>query len=369
MKIGIVTFWRSEDNYGQQLQCYALQTFLKQQGHDAFLIKDIPCRKKMSQKIIHLYSNFSIKQVFFSLRYIWYNWLSNRINKRHDRNFTKFREQHIVSTEKEYTFEMLKENPPLADIYICGSDQIWNAKDISPIYFLNFGDKNVKRISYAPSFGSIKNAGNYYFKQISKWLEHFDVITVREQCGIEICKKAGREDAVCVIDPTLLLSKLDYMQLAEPVNTQNKKYLLLYLLGNNTCINIATIYEFAKKEGLEVVYVASQGRVDKYLKTYPNIGQWLFLINNAEYVITNSYHGAIFSIIMNRQFLVLPLKGKQSEMNERLFTLLNNYKMNDRLYSSNIAEITKNINYTNLNLKINDDRNCVKNRMKTWFEK
>jgi hypothetical protein len=233
---------------------------------------------------------------------------------------------------------------------------------------LDFGDENVKRISYAASFGMIKNADDNYFKQISIWLKRFDIVTVREQRGIEICKKVGRNDAVCVIDPTLLLTKSDYIQLAEYINT-DKEYILLYLLGNLTNVNIADIYEFAKKEDLEVIYVASQGRVDKYFKTYPTIGQWISLINNAKYVITNSYHGTIFSIITKRKFLVLPLKGKHSEMNDRLFTLLDNYGQKNRLYSSNIEVLKKNINYDEINLKIHDDRTYMKEQMKLWFTK
>jgi hypothetical protein len=284
----------------------------------------------------------------------------------HPRHFERFRSLYIASTEKEYTIDELRHNPPVADVYICGSDQIWSAA--SPVYFLDFGG-DVRRISYAASFGSISNNDNSYLKQISVWLKHFDAVTVREHRGVDICKKVGRDDAVCVPDPTLLLSESDYMQIAQPVETQSKAYIFLYLLGNSTSVDVKSIYAFAEKEKLEVVYVASQGRVDKYPKKYPTIEEWIFLINRAKYIVTNSYHGAIFSILMNKQFLVLPVKGFQSEMNDRLDTLFNDYQLPDSLYSANINSIKSEINYDEINLRLAEKRQWIKDKMKVWLEK
>jgi hypothetical protein len=136
MKIGIVTFWQSDDNYGQLLQCYALQTFLRQQGHDAFLIKDIPCKKSPVQKIIHLCLHFSIRQVFFSLNYRWNKWRSIGINKQHDRDFAKFRMEHIVSTDKEYTLNMLREKSSgCRYVYMRQRPNLEYQKCISDLFF------------------------------------------------------------------------------------------------------------------------------------------------------------------------------------------------------------------------------------------
>jgi hypothetical protein len=367
MKIGIITYWTSQDNYGQLLQCYALQTFLKNLGHEVFLIKDVPVKIRLTEKAVNFLQHFSTKGILRFFFHRWQMcrlWYSDRINKHHPRNFERFRSSYIASTEKVYSIDELRSNPPAADAYICGSDQIWNTA--SPIYFLDFGD-NAKRISYATSFGSVSNKDDNYFKQISVWLKHFDVVTVREHRGVGICGKLGREEVLCVPDPTLLLSKSEYMQIIQPFETHSKAYIFLYLLSNSTTVDIKSIYAFAQKEGLEVVYVTSQGRFDKYPKDYPTIGQWIFLINNAKYIMTNSYHGVIFSMLMNKSFLALPLKGEYSEMNDRLDTLFNDYQIPLSLYSSNINAIKNEIIYDEINLKLIEKREWIKNKMKIWL--
>jgi hypothetical protein len=286
------------------------------------------------------------------------------MTKVHTRKFERFRSTHIVSTRKEYTIDELRNNPPIADVYICGSDQIWSTA--SPIYFLDFGG-NSRRIAYATSFGPT-NKDDSYLKQISVWLKHFDVVTVREHRGIDICKKAGRNDAICVPDPTLLLTKSDYMQISHPIDLQNKAYIFLYLLGNSISVNLEAIYTFAKKEDLDVIYVASQGRVDKYPKKYPTVEEWIFLINKAKYIITNSYHGAIFSILMNKQFVVLPLDGEYAAMNDRVDTLFSDYPLPVNLYSTDIESIKNAINYDEINLKLIEKRQWIKDKMKGWLK-
>jgi hypothetical protein len=368
MKIGIVTYWRSIDNYGEKLQCYALQTFLKGLGHEVFLIKDTPAKTNMKRRITHFLLHFSIKKISVLFHLLYYKWRNRRVNKLdklYPRNFKSFMSQYISSTRKEYTIDILRNDPPAADIYICGSDQIWNGA--SPVYFLDFG-YNVKRMSYAASFGQANIDDENYRNQISTWLKYFDIITVREHSGVNICRKAGRDDAICVPDPTLLLLKTDYMQIVQPFDTQNKAYLFLYLLGSSISIDIKSIYVFAKKEGLEVIYVASQGRFDKYPKVYPTVGQWIFLINNAKYIVTNSYHGIIFSMLMNKPFLALPLRGKYSGMNDRLSTLFNDYKLPDCLYSSSVNSIKNGINYVDVNEMLTEKRTWIKNQMKIWIE-
>jgi hypothetical protein len=368
MKIGIVTFWRSEDNYGQILQCYALQTFLKEMGHDVFLIKDAILQKetdsfiKKNIKRIKNWRNISFKRYYMAFYYRKLEIISIKTNKLHPRNFEIFKKKYISFTDKEYTIDMLRENPPKADVYICGSDQIWGS--FSPFYYLDFGI-NTKRISYAASFGPMEKK-KALLKQISLWIKQFDIVTVRENKGLELCKKLGRQDAICVIDPTLLLTRSHYMQIMEPYNV-DKEYIFLYMLGNKTTVDIKGIYDFARKENLEVIYVASQGQKDKYDKTYPTIEQWIFLLSNAKYVITNSYHGAIFSIIMNKQFLLLPLSGFFKATNDRFHTLLTKYDLQDKLFHSDIMTIKKEIEYYRINLILEEDIEKMKKNMETWL--
>jgi hypothetical protein len=380
-KIGIVTFWRSEDNYGQLLQCYALQRFLKGMGQDVFLIKNTKdymgkgrcgAMKRKAVKLISYLFHFRFIALYDKLctliQGIKYRWGGGK-NRSYSRCFEEFRNKYIVSTAQEYTIGKLKKNPPAADIYICGSDQVWNATNPSPVYYLDFGE-GCKRIAYAASFGGIEvsDIPEKGIRKMAYYLKRFDVITVREPKGIAICEKAGREDAKCVIDPTLLLSKSDYAELSQATDLPEKNYLLLYLLGNKTSLDIENVYRFAGDKDLSVVYVASQGRVDNYPKVYPTIEEWLFLVDHAEYVVTNSFHGTVFSIIMNKPFYTLPLTGAFEKMNERVETLLNKYGLSDRVgeFSSHI--LGKKVQYESVNEMLHADRVAMKQQMQDWLE-
>lgn len=129
-------------------------------------------------------------------------------------------------------------------------------------------------------------------------------------------RELGRSDASLVPDPTLLLSVHDYSSIAAPC-LYSQDYLLLYLLGNEIDFDVAEVYAWARSRHIEVKYVASQGRQDAYDKIYPNVDEWLSLIRNARYVVTNSFHGMVFSIIFNKPFVVIPLAGSFTRMNDR----------------------------------------------------
>ena len=371
MKIGIITYWWSQDNYGQILQCYALQTFLRNMGHDAFLIRnkenvknkrDIKWFCSLPLKIIRIILNpnaFLLGRKFGKLETACVE-----VNKKHSRDFDVFKEKYIKSTSI-YTQEELFSNPPDADVYMCGSDQIWSG--VNPVYFLNFKlPRTVKRISYAASFGKTK-LSKKNIKKIAPWLKQFDVVTVRESSGIDICKEADRDDAICVPDPTLLLSSEAYMQLIENIPQNKEKYILLYLLGNEVDFDISEFYKYASSKGLKVKYVASQGRIDQYGKIYPTISEWLHLIKDAEYVVTNSFHGSVFAITFNKKFLVIPLCGLFSKMNSRIDELLQMFNLGDRLYSDSISAVEKEIDYNVINEKLFHKRDEVEILVNKWF--
>ena len=308
-------------------------------GHDPFLIKTYPNEYALPRR------RFTIGRVLliFNLKKVWGYIKSKFSHYQYYRNinedirlFNLFRARYIVSSEKVYHYEDLCTNPPIADAYITGSDQVWCVP--SPIYYLKWGNISVKRLSYAASFGFSKVASNYV-TQARKLIRSFDFISVREDSGISICMEIGRDDAVVVPDPTLMLDKTDYLKFVQDLNIQRSKYLFLYLLGNETDVDISDVYSFAKFHSLEVVYVSSQGRKDSYKKEYPTIEEWLHLLHNASYVITNSFHGTVFSLIFEKQFCVLPLSGKDARMNTRISSLLSKYNMLARVYRGSIDAV------------------------------
>jgi hypothetical protein len=366
--IGIITYWNATDNYGQLLQCYALQQVLKQLGGDPFLIKYDKSKMSKSQIIFHWLSvlfTFQLRRVIKSIT------IKIENKKPINRGFDKFRETYIKSSNIIYSLAELKNNPPHADYYVCGSDQIWNQYNEG--YFLDWGDKHIPRIAYAASFGR-PNDSNKFVNKISKSLKKFQIVTVREQSGVDICKQAGYFNALCAPDPTLLLTGKDYEKLIEE-NTMipvHQDYLLVYLLGWDTDIDFKEIECFAKQKRLEIIYVpviggAIIGLNDELPKIFPSVSEWLFLIANANYVLTNSFHGMVFSIVFNRQFGVYTLKGKASTMNDRIYTLLDNIKLHDRIITNNIQILDNCIDYKCVNAVLNTQRERIKNYFKEWF--
>lgn len=351
MKIGILTFWKTEDNYGQLLQCYATQTYLRSIGHDPFLIKAtngkeyVPTVKGLLINKLRTAYRLKSYPIYFFKRAcssLLYTLIHGHLRKHiTNRGFEVFRREFLNCTQ-EYTLNTLRSDPPKADAFVVGSDQIWNTTD--GIYFLSWAPDSVKKISMAASFGS-RHPSNDFCNLIRPWLKRFDLITVRESSGLKMCADAGRNDAHLVLDPTLLLRMDDYLKIAAEDKHQ-QPYIFIYFLGTRTNINWKEIHRFAKSKELQIIYVGSQGVEDKFKKEEPSIPQWLTLIANAEYVITNSFHGVVFAMQFHKKFIVYPVTGVSAKMNDRLTTLLNPLKLQNRIYNGNLSSIIEgDINY------------------------
>lgn len=334
MKIGILTFWWSQDNYGQLLQCYALQKYLRDAGHDAFLIRYDSRNDFFRTPFILRY--FKALNPVLLCKFLQHKINSKKLleeSKLNDRHFDDFREKYIVQSENVYTsYNQLKENPPEADVYIVGSDQVWNfslfktvnnCKNLIHAYFLDFGSTQTKRISYAASW-SCSDLRSDIIEKISPLLKNFDYVSVREKSGINLCRKCGYDTAEFRCDPTLLLTAENYRSLyKENYDTSKRKnpYLFLYMLNNTCDFDIQKVYEFGERKNLEIVYVTGNGKIDRYEKTFATIPQWLSLIDNAEYVVTNSFHCCVFSLLFEKKFGVVPLTKTLAGMNSRIETL------------------------------------------------
>jgi len=357
MKIAILTFYWANDNYGQVLQCYALQKFLRDAGHDAYVIRYDP-----RNDIVPLRAPFlhKIKKALNPRKVIEYVKGQRRIRMArneaysHPRRFDEFRRNNITFTDKEYhSYQELRGDPPEADLYIVGSDQVWNfnGMDLARVdnriraYFLDFGGERTKRMSYAASFGS-SHIDEQLAGKISPLLRNFCHVSVRETSGLEICSRMGIKDVSVDPDPTLLLDADVYRQMykKEALNLSNwkeKRYILLYLLSNECILDIAQLESWADCKHLEIAYVSgsSSGRRIRahkhFYQVYPSIEQWLFLVDNADCVITNSFHGSIFAAIFGKKFLTIPLVGRFEPMNTRLSTLFDQLGIAPRFLAGN----------------------------------
>ena len=362
MRIGVITFSQTKDNYGQILQCFAMQQYLKKLGHHPFLIQyQPPVSAKASFKISRLFKYLT--NIGGYLKWYYYNKQLQKQKNAYesstrsvDRKFSKFLSENIDLTPL-FTKEELISNPPLADAYISGSDQIWKNDDI---YYLSFAPKSAKRVAYAPSFGGEISFPSPVEEMIKRELKSFTFLGIREESGVQLCHRLGFKEAVKVIDPTLLLEQNDYDKIK--THTTEKNYIFVYLLGNPTDCSIEDIQGYAKSLGKKVIYVCSQGRYDTYEKTYATIGEWLGYLSSADLVISNSFHCIAFSLIYNKQFVALPLSKGYEKMNVRINDLLGKIGMLERIWDHNLAEIcNKNIKFDKFQKYIEDERNKSKN--------
>lgn len=358
MKIGIVSFYNSQDNYGQILQCFALQTFLKKCGHLVFHLQhNVTTKTSFLNRLIKIL--YCVASGDFSP-------IQNKLKKQEnkaikkivaenkiidiDRGFDSFRKKYLCFSKEIYSsVEELNNFNEGVDAWIAGSDQIWYAP--SYLYYLQFAKKGEKVLSYAASMGGV-HPDKYNSLLLKRYLKKFDFISLREEDGVNECRRLGFRNSKLAMDPTLLLDAEDYRKISKNPDI-NQPYLLIYLLGNPIGIEISEIFKWARLNHLKVKYVASQGRTDNFEKEYPSPNEWIGLIDNARYVITNSFHGMVFSIILRKKFLVLPIVGEWSRMNGRVYTTLHNLSITDkRIFNGDFDEVKKDVDFDNAHRQI-----------------
>lgn len=341
-KIGIITF-QNAHNYGAMLQVYALQEVLSQ--YDTRIINF------KNQGIEETYKPFRIntKNFITILRSITASILYCKRNRLRYKNFNKFMNEQLKLT-KEYKTELeLKENAPDCDIYITGSDQVWNY-DIScgniDAYTLNFGPKSVKRISYAASIGT-NELNSEHIQQYIDNITNIDYISVREESAKIYLTKLLNRKIETTLDPTLLLEKERWEKICRGTQQEKEKYILAYVLTDDPEYYKIVNY-LSKKTGLKVVHFKRRNKgINNILRNANGDGpiEFVNLIKNAEYVIATSFHATVFSIIFNKNFWVIPPK----KIGSRITDLLKMLNLEERAVSSlenfENMDYRKNIDY------------------------
>ena len=269
--------------------------------------------------------------------------------------FDKFTNERFKLTKMKYhSFEDLQNNVPIADIYIAGSDQIWNTYSQNgndPAFYLEFAPKGSLRASYAASFSTpqlnIKSE-----EKVKNWLSKFDFISVREKTGLDILKKIGINEAQEVVDPVFLIEKDIWTKLAKNAVKNRNKYILVYDQENNSSIK-KFARELAKKFNLKIFAIETLYPMFYANRRLKNIGpeEFLGLIQNCEICLTNSFHGLAFSLIFNKEFLLFP--RTHQNVNSRMIDLLSSLDLKDKIIDNvNNKSPVKKINYNEVNLKL-----------------
>lgn len=335
MKNVIVSTYCDWNNYGSIMQSLGLKTALSSIGFNSKIVIDHPAPPaqyipslKISKNIVSCMRNFYAytKKDLISCKY---------------RDSNKFINDNIDILYYN-NYETLKSSPPKADYFIAGSDQIWRPSSCHPVFFLDFVDEQHKRISYAASMGSTKIPENKK-ELFAELVNSFDHISVREADNAEAIATVSNKPIDIHIDPAFLVSKEDWQKYAKPYPI-DKPYILLYALYWDKELN-KQVKELHKKTGCMVVAICNGlSKVWANKKLFDvDPGQFIWLIDNAEAVISSSFHGVSFSIIFNKKLAAVINPSLPS----RITNLLNFLKVEN----SNIVDVcSKNTEfYTNTN--------------------
>lgn len=364
-RICVSTFASTTDNYGQVLQYLATQEYLKQRGHDPYLLRSKGHKKNLFEKIFkHLLWRWhqiypkKLTEKEQQENKIYEKWFgsSQQLENEHPRFFEEFRKRNFKILDI-YNEDVSKWQ---FDAYCVGSDQTWASSD--PNNFFKFVGKGTLKFAIAPSIAHYIFS-DFDIEKLRKYVMDFAFITVREENGINFCNQIGYKGAKKILDPTFLISTTTYDLFIPQSISERQPYILLYLLGNDIQPSVEEIIRFAKRQNLDILYVASQGRNDQYPKIYPEIGEWLQLIKEARYVITNSFHGMAFCILYKKQFLVLPAIGFFEGMNNRIYSLAESFSLNDRIYKDNFETINNPIDWSKTELVISQNRKTLDSLM------
>ncbi len=320
MQIYGVTYTHTS-NYGSCLQAFALQYSI---GHMSI------CGEKCEHELVPVdifvrsISGRKKKSIIKKLRSVLANIYKYRI-RQFERQYMRFSSCSAM--------EMLPALNETADAFVCGSDVIWNPKYNHGLtcFYLDFAEKYA--FSYAASFGA-SELSEAYFQKYGKYIDKLDAISVRESQGLENVARCTDKPASVTVDPVFLLSREQWNELAEAEN-KNGKYILVYSIGKWK-LQDDFVKKLKKQTGLKVkVLVGNQNAaLQEKVFTLVSPQRWLQLIRDAEYVVTNSFHGTAFSLIFHKKFFSV-VHGKINEgFNIRTYSILSKLGMQERMLNS-----------------------------------
>lgn len=337
MKIALLTYFHAL-SYGATLQTYATIKALESIGHEVWVIN------------LYIPEQASLPKRLLLLPKAYKHW--------------KFRKKYFKHLTKHYSSsEELRDNPPEADLYMIGSDQTWNpeiSQDKAPSFFLDFVKDNNKKVTYAASFGKDTIDGTKWIskERIIEFLRQFNCIAIRETSGKELLAKFGI-DSVQVIDPVLLFPHFN-----ELVGRPKQKEQIVLFKIDKTDEFYAKSKQVGKLASLPIRGLGSLRRESGIECHYPEgIEAWMQGIASAKYILTDSFHGLVISLLYHRQFVILPgVAGRVT----RLRSLLQLVGLEDRIMSTDdsaediYAKLQTPIDFEHV------DAVLVKEREKSW---
>lgn len=338
MKAIILTFSKI-DNRGANLQCYALMSYLQRRGVEV--------------EFLHVKRTNGSKLGFKGSVYCAINsHFAERFRKRTGFRFTR----------PYVSYDDLCTDPPAADVFIVGSDQVWNVeltKDYDPrTFFFTFLPEGVRRVAYAASFGNDYWAQSKYDAEIKQSLKLFSSVSVREDSAVDICRSEfGFNGAETVLDPTLLLDRSAVMSIMGHPAKHKRDHIFCYLLYKDAIIE-DLITNIACEKQLPVKGLRTGGWKSRLAGLY-GIDRWLKNIYDANFVITNSFHCMVFCILLQKSFVVVPpYRRRETRMLSLLgkLNLTGRYIPDAEYLESHLQMLREQIDYEAVERVLNEER-------------
>lgn len=329
MKVGILTFHRAL-NYGALLQAFALRQVILSLGVNADIID---YRNDMMEKLYE-YPSFS-KQLGLKnkLRYLLYS----KTEKQKRKRFENFRTNDLgIKQGVSYNRDTILQTNGQYDLFFTGSDQVWSpdAHKLDGTFFLNFVEDSNKKKSYAASFG-VAQIQDVYKPLYQKWLNAFSICSVREEQGKSIIEAISDVPVRIDVDPVLLLHRDEWISKLN-IKKTSERYAFIYSFGLSH--NQKRMAEECYRAGMKIYIVGTSLRnpLDVPCEFLGDLGpkEFVHILSNASFVITNSFHGTAFSIVFNVPFAVEYLSGSAKKANSRIENIVQKTRTNSCLLSS-----------------------------------
>ena len=341
-------------NYGASLQAYALMKYLQNQEHEVEIIDYKPEYLCGRYNFWHInpeskYYNLCKKNKFVHFLYGIKNLKDTFRTFKRKKKFDLFKKEYLSVTSNAYhSNEELKNNIPDADLYIAGSDQIWNTSSCNgkdPTFYLDFIQDKAKKATYAASFG-ISQIQEEWRSFVKAMIQNIGHVSVREETGLKILEDLGLNGEV-VLDPVFLLDKKEWTNLI--CNQYSEKYLLVYdFLHNDSELETLAI-TIARKNNWKIYSINDYNPIGYANKNISNAGPIEFLeyINSAQMIISSSFHATAFSILLNKEFYVFKLKGYTNS--SRITDLLSKLNILNRFITKKQDSSMQEIKYQEVN--------------------
>lgn len=364
MKAAIITYYYGSNNYGGNLQSYALVKFIQNNCH--INVKQLSYKKPRKHP-------YSLRDRLSKIYHRYFKDVSDMKGiERRNRLIAKFN-LSIPHTNIIYSPKTIAKSVKDYDVFIAGSDQIWNPKWSDSVYKLDFVPSTKYKMAYAVSLG-VSNLDMDNKEILRKSLSSYNAVSVREQEAVELLTPLSHHKVEWLLDPTLLLSVDEWDEICSP-RKYDDKYVFTYFLGNSS-VQRELARKFADRFGLKIVtipYVC--GYCNDCDKEFGDIkdfdaspADFISLIKNAQYVFTDSFHASVFSILYRKQFFIFH-RAEDVGMGTRIRSLMDLFNMQDRFcdtsekitleYIESLKPIDYNLSFSKYEKKLIESKNFI----------